>query len=139
MAAQMKVLGRVLTGGTVATAYVPALGATPQVQPPSAARQTLDTTDAAWFYSRIDASNALVLLFHAGRRSANPVAPILPLSAIALRLAISAAGSDPHSAALNAFSLSGATSFGCGTNLCAGKRDVLKRTGVSDRRGNPCG
>lgn len=138
MAAQMKVLGRVLTGGTVATAYVPAFGATPQVQPPSATRQTLDTTGAAWFYSRVDASNALVLLFHPGRRSANPVAPILPLSAMAFRLAIGGAGSDPHSAAFDAFSPSGATSFGCVANSCAGKCDALKRTGDSYGRGNPC-
>jgi hypothetical protein len=69
MAAQVEMLGRVLARGTVATAYVPAFGTTPQMQPPSAARQALDTTVAAWFCSGIDTPDAPVLLFHRGRRN----------------------------------------------------------------------
>ena len=69
MPTQMKVLGRVLARRGIATAYVPAFGATPQVQPPSAARQTLDTAVSGWFYRGIDTPSFPVLLFHLARRS----------------------------------------------------------------------
>jgi hypothetical protein len=69
MPAQMKVLGRVLVRRGIATAYVPTFGATPQVQPPSAARQTLDTTGSGWFNSGIDTPRVPVFLFHPARRS----------------------------------------------------------------------
>ena len=65
----MKVLGRVLAWRGIATAYVSAFGATPQVQPPAAARQTLETTVAGWLYSGIDSPNVSVLLFHPAHRS----------------------------------------------------------------------
>ena len=65
----MKVLGRVLARRGIATAYVPAFGATPQVQPPSAARQTLDTTVSGRFYGGIDTPGVPLLLFHPARRS----------------------------------------------------------------------
>jgi hypothetical protein len=62
MPTQMKVLGRVLARRGIATAYVPAFGATPQVQPPATARQTLETTVSGWLYSGIDTPSAPVLL-----------------------------------------------------------------------------
>jgi hypothetical protein len=65
----MKVLGRVLARRGIATAYVPAFGATPQVQPPSAARQTLDTTVSGRFYGGIDTPGVPLLLFHPASRS----------------------------------------------------------------------
>jgi hypothetical protein len=65
----MKVLGRVLARRGIATAYVPAFCATPQVQPPTAARQTLDTTVSGWFYGGIDTPSVPVLLFHPARHS----------------------------------------------------------------------
>jgi len=69
MPTQMKVLGRVLARRGIATAYMPAFGATPQVQPPATARQTLETTVSGWLYSGIDTPSFPVLLFHLARRS----------------------------------------------------------------------
>jgi hypothetical protein len=69
MPTQMKVLGRVLARRGIATAYVPAFGATPQVQPPATARQTFETTVSGWLYSGIDTPSFPVLLFHLARRS----------------------------------------------------------------------
>jgi hypothetical protein len=70
MPTQMKVLGRMLAGRGIATAYMPAFGATPQVQPPATARQTLETAVSGWLYSRIDTSRVPVLLvLHPARRS----------------------------------------------------------------------
>jgi hypothetical protein len=65
----MKVLGRVLARRGIATAYMPAFGATPQVQPPATAHQTLDTAVSGWFYGGIDTPSVPVLLFHLARRS----------------------------------------------------------------------
>lgn len=45
---------------TVATTYMTAFGAAPQVQPPSTARNTLDTPIAAWFCGRIDSPDTAV-------------------------------------------------------------------------------
>lgn len=64
MAGLMKVLSRVLARRSIATADVPAFGATPQVQPPSAACQALDTAISSGRYIRVDAPNVPVLLFH---------------------------------------------------------------------------
>jgi hypothetical protein len=65
----MKVLGRMLARRSIATAYVPAFGATPQVQPPATACQTLETAVSGWLYSRIDTSRVPVLLvLHPARR-----------------------------------------------------------------------
>jgi hypothetical protein len=65
----MKVLGRVLARRGIAAADVPAFGATPQMQPPATARQTLETTVSGWLYSGIDTPSTLMLLLHSARRS----------------------------------------------------------------------
>ena len=64
MPARVKMLGSVLARRIIAATYVPAFGAAPQVQPPSAARQSLDAAISAWLYSRIDSPNVSVLFLH---------------------------------------------------------------------------
>jgi hypothetical protein len=68
----MIMFGCVLARRIVAAAYMPAFGAAPQVQPPSAAPQALDAAISAWFYSRIDSPNALVLFLHCGFAHSSP-------------------------------------------------------------------
>jgi hypothetical protein len=69
MLAKMKVLGRVLAGRAVATAYMPAFGAAPQMKPPSATSQTFDATISAWACSRVDSTDASVRFLHNPRAS----------------------------------------------------------------------
>jgi hypothetical protein len=55
VAGGVEMVGRVLAGGTVATADVTALGAASQVKPPPSAGETFDTTSSARLRFRIDA------------------------------------------------------------------------------------
>ena len=54
VAGGLVMLGGMLAGRTIAAADVTTFGASAQVQPPSARRQTFDATCAAWFRIQID-------------------------------------------------------------------------------------
>src|SRR6202046_2890970 len=54
VAGGLVMLGGMLAGRTIAAADVTTFGASAQVQPPSARRQTFDTACAAWFRIQID-------------------------------------------------------------------------------------
>jgi hypothetical protein len=77
MPALVKMPGRVLARRSIATAYVPAFGATPQVQPPSATCQALDTANFPWFYIGVDTPNVPLLFFHRDRSQWSLAALIL--------------------------------------------------------------
>jgi hypothetical protein len=68
VAARLRMVSRVLAGGTVATADVATLRATPKVQPPSAAGEAFDAAGSAGLGGWVDSG---VIVFHGG---------ILPLS-----------------------------------------------------------
>ena len=87
MPTQMKVPGRVLARRGIATAYVSAFGATPQVQPPATARQTLEAAVSGWLYRRIDTSRVPVrLVLHAARSRQVQLRGFYAFFAKALRL-----------------------------------------------------
>ena len=62
-------LSRVLARTIIVTTYMPALGTTSQVQPPSAACQALDTAIPARFHIGVDTANVLLPLLHRARSS----------------------------------------------------------------------